>query len=209
MFISSAMNYVPSRKAQEILGVSEKTLRNWDGQGKIKTIRTPTGHRRYDVQDFLQTAGDDNRVTVLYARVSSYKQKDDLQRQANELQSRYPEGEIITEVGGGLNYKRKKLLSLLERIHAGAIKRVVVAHKDRLSRFGYELFEFYCRQNRTELVVLNIKELSPEEEIVEDILTVLHCYSSRIYGLRKYRSKMQEDPSLPHSAIDDSVAKLD
>lgn len=206
---SLSMTYVTPKKAREILGVSEKTLRNWESEGKITAIRTPNGHRRYNVQTYLVNKGEDTRTTILYARVSSYKQKEDLQRQANYLLQRYPNGELISEVGGGLNYKRPKLLAILERINSGMVKDFVVCHRDRLSRFGYDLFDFYCKQNNCKLLVLNVRDLSPEEEIVEDILTILHCYSSRIYGLRKYRNQVKKDTSLPKYSVESSLEELD
>lgn len=203
------MSYVTPKKAREILGVSEKTLRVWESEGKINAIRTPNGHRRYDVQTYLVDKGQDTRPTILYARVSSHKQREDLQRQSDYLLQQYPNGELISEVGGGLNYKRPKLIAILERIGSGMVSQFVVCHRDRLSRFGYDLFDFYCKQNNCKLLVLNVRDLSPEEEIVEDILTILHCYSSRIYGLRKYRNQVKEDTSLPKYSTEPSVERLD
>ena len=139
----------------------------------------------------------DSRAVVIYARVSSRAQHPDLNRQVAALSNLYPNAEIVSEVGGGLNFKRKKLLALLERIFKGDVRMVVVAHKDRLARFGFDLFRWLCEQNRCVLVVLNETTLSPEREMVEDILAILHCFSSRLYGLRKYKSQVQEDPDLP------------
>ena len=121
----------------------------------------------------------------------------DLDRQIEYLTARYPDGEVVSEIGGGLNFKRKKILAVLERIMSGDVKRLVVAHKDRLARFGFDLFRWLCEQNGCELVVLNESSLSPSEEMVEDILAILHCFSSRLYGLRKYKAQMQEDSDLP------------
>ncbi len=87
----------------------------------------------------------------------------------------------------------------MERIFKGDVRMVVVAHKDRLARFGFDLFKWLCEQNRCELVVLNETNLSPEAEMVEDILAILHCFSSRLYGLRKYKSQIKEDQDLPHT----------
>ena len=139
------------------------------------------------------------RVVVVYARVSSRAQQPDLNRQVAALVLLYPNAEIVSEIGGGLNFKRKKLLALLERIFKGDVRMVVVAHKDRLARFGFDLYEWLCEQNRCDLVVLNETVLSPERELTEDLLAILHCFSSRLYGLRKYKSQVQEDPDLPKS----------
>ena len=186
--------YVTPKEAQAILGVSEKTLRNWDKQGKIRAIRTPSGHRRYDTSSITKR---ENRTSIIYARVSSHKQKADLNRQADYLHSLYPEAEVIKEIGSGLNYNRKKLKAILERVMSGDVERLVVGHKDRLARFGFELLRWICELNNTELVVCNNIKLSPEREIVEDILAIVHVFSCRLYGLRKYQPQIKEDQSLP------------
>ena len=133
---------------------------------------------------------------VLYARVSSYAQKDALRGQVALLQSRYPGAEIIKDIGGGLNWKRKGLVALLGRLHGGEKLRLVVAHKDRLARFGFELVEWLAKQNGGEVVVLDESKCSPEQELTEDILSILHTFSCRLSGLRKYRDKIKEDKNL-------------
>jgi len=195
------MRYVTPREASQVLQVSEKTLRNWDRDGKIRTIRTPAGHRRYDIDSVLNPKGD-TRVRILYARVSSYKQKSDLFRLADYLQSLFADGFLIKEVGSGLNYKRKGFLSLLGQVLSGNVREVVVCHKDRLVRFGLDLIEWLCQQKDCQLVVLNRSDLSPEREMVEDILAIVHVFSCRLYGLRKYKSSIKEDPSLSRSGAD-------
>ncbi len=189
-------NYVTPGEAARILGVCDRTLRYWEEQGKITAIRTAGGQRRYDITTYTTGATED-RVIILYARVSSTKQKEDLQRQCEYLQSQYPDGELVKEVGGGLNYKRKKMLTILERVMSGNVKRIVVTYKDRLARFGFDLLEWFCTKHSCEIVVLNKVEFSPEREMVEDILSMLHCFSARLYGLRKYSSQISKDQSLP------------
>ena len=98
--------------------------------------------------------------------MSSNAQKLDLNRQVAELQSLYPNAETIKEIGSGLNFKRKKLLQLLSQILKGEVQRVIVAHKDRLARFGFDLFNWMCQQLDCELIVLNSNDLSPEAEIL-------------------------------------------
>jgi len=137
------------------------------------------------------------RKTVIYARVSSRAQQSDLNRQVAAIVNLYPDAEVISEIGGGLNFKRKKLLALLEQVMQGTVGRIVIAHKDRLARFGFDLFRWLSEQHGCEIVVLNETSLSPEAEMVEDILAILHCFSSRLYGLRKYKSQIKEDPDLP------------
>ena len=122
---------------------------------------------------------------VIYARVSSRAQQPDLNRQVAALVALYPGAEVISEIGGGLNFKRKKFQALLERVMQRAIRRIIVAHKDRLARFGFDHFRWLCEQHGCEIVVLNETALSPERELTEDILAILHSNSRRLYGLRK------------------------
>jgi len=197
--------YVSPSQAARTLGVNERTLRRWEEAGKIKAFRTPGGKRRYDITTFTAKSV---RSTIVYARVSSPKQREDLQRQSDYLQSQYPTAEIISEIGGGLNYKRKKFLALLERVMQGDIERIVIAYKDRLARFGFDFFAWLCAINSCEIVVLNQVELSPEGEMVEDILAILHCFSARLYGLRKYKSEIAKDQDLPRSATPSNLEKM-
>lgn len=190
------MRYVTPREASQILQVSEKTLRNWDKDGKIRTIRTPAGHRRYDIDSVISPGGD-TRIRILYARVSSYKHKSEMVRQADYLQSLFTDGKLVKEIGSGLNYKRKGLLSVLGQVLSGDVREIVVCHKDRLVRFGLDLIEWFCQQKDCKLVVLNRSDLSPEREMVEDILAIVHVFSCRLYGKRKYKEAIKEDPSLP------------
>ncbi|MEG4633686.1 IS607 family transposase [Microcoleus sp. AR_TQ3_B6] len=200
--------YVTPREACKLLSVSEKTLRNWDEAGKIKTIRTPSNQRRYDI-DSVFSNGFDSRITALYCRVSSAKQKEDLNRQISYLQGIYPQGQVFKDIGGGLNFKRKSLLALLGQVLSGDISQIVVCHQDRLARFGCDLIKWICEQNDCKLVVLSRTELSPEREMVEDILAIIHVFSCRLYGLRKYKSTIKEDPSLPGNEISSDLENLD
>lgn len=100
--------------------------------------------------------------------------------------------EFIEEVSGGLNFSRKRFVALMDEIGRRKIKTLVIAHRDRLTRFGYEWFEHYARTNDCEILVLNQERLSPEQEMVQDLMTIVHCFSSRLYGLRNYKKKLQE-----------------
>ena len=188
------MAYVNTRKAVALLGVHPNTLRKWANDGRIEHIRSPGGRRLYDVDAFLRESV--GVAVVCYARVSSYAQKDDLRGQVALLQSRYPGAEIVKDIGGGLNWKRKGLVALLERLHSGEKLRIVVAHKDRLARFGFELVDWLAKQNGGEIVVLDESSCSPEQELTQDILSILDSFSCRLYGLRKYRDKIKEDKNL-------------
>ncbi|MEB3182543.1 MAG: IS607 family transposase [Nostocaceae cyanobacterium] len=203
------VRYVTPREAMQILQVSEKTLRLWDAAGRIATIRTPAGHRPYDIDSVLDPKSIRVRRTLLYCRVSSHKQRLDLNRQADYLQSLFPGGEVVKEIGSGLNWRRKGLLSVLGQVLSGNVEQIVVSYKDRLARFGVELIQWLCDQFDCKLVVLNRSDLSPEGEMVEDILAVVHVFSCRLYGLRKYKTQIKEDPSLPGNVRESSMAEVD
>ena len=194
------MPYVTPREAANALGVNPRTLARWSEDGLIKAIKTEAGQRRYDIAEYLkQKSGTTElarRSTVLYARVSTSSQRDDLKRQTEALTTSYPGGEIITEIGSGLNFRRRKLNTILERIISGDIQCLVVAHKDRLARFGFELIEWLCEKFDCKLVVLYQQKYSPQAELVQDMLSVVHCFSSRVYGLRKYEKQLRQDSEI-------------
>ena len=113
------------------------------------------------------------------------------------MQEHYPGAEVITDIASGLNYRRKGLTAILERLHRGDQLILVVAYRDRLARFGTELIEQLLQQNGGQLLVLNQRELSPPEELTQDLLAILTVFSARANGLRRYRKKIQEDQNLP------------
>ncbi|MEC4817476.1 MAG: IS607 family transposase [Scytonema sp. PMC 1069.18] len=193
--------YVPPRIATARLGVCSKTLERWLKEGKIKGIFTPSGQRRYDVDSVVATGSTDQgdrRAVVVYARVSSRSSYGDLDKQAEFLKSHYPEADIITDIGSGLNFKRKGLQALLERVLSDDVRLIVIAHKDRLCRFGFDLVAWLCDRQQVKILVLDQKNLSPERELVEDILAIIHVFSCRLYGLRKYKKQITEDSELPN-----------
>jgi putative resolvase len=150
----------------------------------------------------LWRQSEESRKTVVYCRVSSAGQKDDLasQKQAMEqfcLAAGIAVDEWIDEIGGGMNFKRKKFLSLVSRIASGEIEKLLIAHKDRLVRFGFDYFDHMAAENGCKIVVVNQESLSPQQEMVEDLMSIIHTFSCRLYGLRKYQKsikKMIEEP---------------
>ena len=100
--------------------------------------------------------------------------------------------EFIEEIGGGLNFKRKQFLTLVDRISDGEVSQLILAHKDRLARFGFDLLEHMCNRNDCKLLVINSEQLSPEHEMVQDLMTIVHCFSSRLYGLRNYKRALKD-----------------
>jgi len=194
------VNYVPPRIAATRLGVSTRTLERWLESGKIEGIFTQGGQRRYNLDSIIPIRSGnptDTRSIILYARVSSRSQKSDLEQQAQFLKSHYPEAEIITDIGSGLNFKRKGLQTLLDRVLTNTCKLIVVAHKDRLCRFGFDLISWLCARQQAEILVLNKANIGAEGEMVADILAIIHECSCRLYGLRKYKRKITEDSELP------------
>lgn len=200
--------YSTPRQAAEHFGVCLHTLRRWEKDGIIKTIRTPAGQRRYLINSY---AGQNktNLRTILYARVSSRGQKADLDRQIAKLLELYPSGELVTDIASGLNFKRQGLRSVLEAVRTGNVGSIIVAHKDRLARFGFELIEGLGQLDGAKIVVLHQDNLSPEREMVEDILAIIHVFSSRLYGLRKYKTKIKEDSDLPRASTSQNLENLD
>jgi putative resolvase len=193
--------YTPAAFARQV-GVSVKTLQKWDRIGVLPAKRTVTNRRYYTDEDVAVALRQPHqpkpdRRTIGYCRVSSQAQKPDLlnQRQVLEqfcAQQRIEVDEWIMEIGGGLNFKRKRFLALVDAIIAGQVKRVVLAHRDRLARFGYPLLTHLCQTHDCELLVLNTEALSPEQELVQDLITITHCFSSRLYGLRHYRQALEK-----------------
>jgi putative resolvase len=183
------------------VGVVPKTLQRWDREGRLKAHRTVTNQRYYTDEDVAIVLGLEKTAKkkrcVVYCRVSSPAQKPDLVNQRQNLEQFCTArglvvDEWLAEIGGGLNFGRKKFLALVDRIIEGSVGMLVIAHKDRLARFGFPLIEHLCEMHQCELVVMNNQSLSPEQELTQDLLTILHCFSSRLYGLRNYRKTLKE-----------------
>lgn len=197
-------NYKPKDFA-ELVGVSVKTLQRWDRDGILKANRTPTNRRYYTYDQYLQFRGiqteNDIRDVVIYARVSTRNQKDDLKNQVEFLkQFCNSKGMIVSqcieEFGSGLNYNRKKWNKLLEEVMENKIKIIAISNKDRFIRFGYDWFEKFCERFHTKIIIVNNEALSPNEEFVQDIISILHVFSCRLYGLRKYKNQIKKDEDI-------------
>ena len=196
-------HYKTPRETSEILGISIDRFRRLAENGTISTIRTPGGQRRYDVIGYLDEQTGTDITTIGYCRVSGKGQSDDLASQVAYLQKHYPDAEIIKDYGSGINFKRRGLLSLLERILRGDKLRVIVAHRDRLARFGSEVIQLLVEQNGGEVVVLDETIYgSSEEEFTADLLAILHVFSCRLSGLRRYRDQIKEDRNLSHGGTE-------
>lgn len=185
------------REFGALIGRSTKTLQKWDREGILKAHRSITNRRYYDHDQYLKLIGQKvkNRKNVIYCRVSSASQKKDLISQRNAVEAFcLAAGKTIDEkledIGSGLNYKRKQFLHLMEKVERGEVSEIIIAHKDRLVRFGFEWFEKFCTDHGTSLIIMNAESLSPEEEMTKDLLSIIQCFSSRLYGLRKYKNKI-------------------
>jgi len=201
------MSFVKLNKAVELLGLHPNTLRRFADNGTIKAIKTPGGQRLYDVASYTGTSK--LPVVVCYCRVSSSKQRVDLDSQIAYMRGLYPQAEIISDIASGLNYKRKGLKALLGRAMSGDKLTVVVAHKDRLARFGVELLEWILQSCGSELVVLNQSVSDPQRELTEDLLAIIHIFSCRLYGQRRYtNNKMQKDSSIPDNTTEGHLSAV-
>ena len=183
------MKYIKGKDACGRLGVCMNTLRKMADDGRIETIRV-SGQRRYNVDAYLGL--QQQQSTICYCRVSSHKQRDDLERQVAFMQEKYPQAEVIKDIGSGLNFKRAGLKAILERAMRGDRLYVVVAHRDRLARFGSELIRQVIEFNGGQLVVLSEDSLSPEQELAKDLLNIIHVFSCRMHGLRHYKKQVGE-----------------
>lgn len=185
------------------IGKSVRTLQKWDRDKKLVAFRTPTQRRYYTHQQYLEYKGIVAPATaksIAYCRVSSRGQKDDLKSQKNFVldfcrNAGIALDEVFEDFGSGLNFKRQKFVHLMEEVESGKVANLVLAHKDRLVRFGFQWFEDFCKKHGTNVIVINDERLSPEEEIVQDLITIVHVFSSRVYGLRKYKKIIKEDAS--------------
>jgi predicted site-specific integrase-resolvase len=185
----------------KLIGRTTNTLQKWDREGKLKAHRSPATNRRYYTHDqYLQYRGlvaEDQGLTIVYTRVLGVAQKPDLANQVRALEAYCKQHAItvdewMSDFGSGLNYKRKQFNRLLEMIELGKVRRLIIAHRDRLVRFGYEYFEAFCQRHHTELVVINGEAMSPEQELVRDLIAILTVFSVRLHGLRSYRKVLKD-----------------
>ncbi|MEV0897800.1 IS607 family transposase [Actinoplanes sp. NPDC049802] len=186
------------------IGRSVSTVRRWELEGRISVERTPSGQRYFDDSDVravLQPGFEAaTRRTVVYCRVSSPGQKDDLASQVTSMEQfclarGLAVDEWVNEIGGGMDLRRKKFLTVMDAIETGDIGVLVVAHKDRLARFGFgfDYLEHVAAHNGCEIIVANQESLSPQRELVEDLLAIVHTFSCRLYGLRRYEKTLKDE----------------
>ena len=200
-------DFVSGKQASEILNVHQRTLMNWDKKGAIEVIRTPGNKRLYNVKKFLKTNNINcepniirdccdfkindikEKIDICYVRVSSHGQKDDLGRQHEYMASLYPNTKIIDDIGSGINFKRRGLKKIIQLAISGKLNKLIIVHKDRLARFGYDLIEFLIKEySNGEIIITNKnKEDEPEEELVKDVLQIMNVFVAKMNGMRKYK----------------------
>jgi predicted site-specific integrase-resolvase len=188
-------------KFGKLIGITTRTLQRWDDNQKLVAHRTATGRRFYtesQYREYMNLRLDDkHRKIVCYTRVSGSNQKKDLKNQIAALETFVvAQGKTVddwlSDIGSGLNYKRKAFLQLMKDVESGNIAEIVIAHKDRLVRIGYEWFETFCEGHECKITVVNLQSLSPEEEVTQDLHSIIHCFSSRLYGLRRYKKEISD-----------------
>jgi len=182
------MQFLPSRKAAAALGVAANTLRSLEANGEIDVIWI-SGQRKYNVKKYVK----DNLKTkktkknIIYCRVSSKKQAADLERQVTFLTELYPEHEIIKEIASGINDDRKGIQKILEYAMRGELAQVVVTYRDRIARFGFNIIKQVIELSGAQLLVHNQSELSPDEELASDLVSIITVYGAKIHGSRRYK----------------------
>lgn len=186
--------FLKPKDVSRLLNITQTTLINWENSGRIQCVRTKGGHRRYllssIIERFPELRPPSTRRSICYARVSTAGQKDDLERQLDFFRSHYRCHEHLSDIGSGINFKRKNFKAILDCALEGNLEELVVTHRDRLCRFGFELIEgIIQRQSHGSIVVLNQEKTSPEEELTRDLLSIITVFSSRLYGLRSHKIK--------------------
>lgn len=194
-------NIYSPKEFGKLIGRTTNTLQKWDREGKLKAHRSPVTNRRYYTHEqYLQYRGllaKEAGLTLAYTRVSGIAQKPDLVYQQKALEAYCRSQNIhvdewLSDIGSGLNYKRKQFNRLMQMVELGQVRRLVIAHQDRLVRFGYGYFEAFCQRHNTEIIVTNGEAMSPEQELVQDLIAIITVFASRLHGLRSYKKMLKE-----------------
>ena len=192
------MKYYSAKTVTQLLGVTAQTLRNWDKEGKLKPSYVKSNGYRYYSEDSILAYTQERKTkknlnVVGYARVSSKKQSDYLERQVNNirdyLSNNFDSFDIITDIGSGINYNKPGLLKLIEKINKKEVDLIVVLYKDRLLRFGFELVEYFAQLNNVKIEVLDKIDKNQDQELVEDLAQIITVFSCKIQGKRKSKTK--------------------
>ena len=186
----------------EMIGKSVKTLQKWDRDGILKAYRSPSNRRYYTYRqylDYIGESGTTEKVNVIYARVSTRNRADDLKNQLAFLKQfcmkeGIPVSNIYTDFGSGMNYSRKKWNDLIDDCFDGKIKTIIISHKDRFVRFGFDwISNLLERLTGTKILVVENIMTTPENELIQDLISIINVFSYRVYGLRKYKKKLEKE----------------
>jgi putative resolvase len=203
-------SFVGGTQACALTGFSNNTLRKWANAGKIEVIRTPNNVRRYSVRALraiaggketapvLPTAaGTEPRESIVYCRVSTAAQRDNLDRQVELMRTKYPDCRVVTDVGSGLNFRRKGLRSILELCLARRVQVLRVSHRDRLCRFAFDLLEWILNKHGCEIAVEDDPDGAPTNELTEDLLSVITVFTARHNGAKSYKRALEKVEGAP------------
>ncbi len=198
------MSIYKPKEFAAMIGISVKTLQRWDKEGKLKAYRSPTNRRYYTYIQYVQYMGNGcpkKGKNVIYVRVSNNQRKAELSKQVEILKQYAQEkgiviDEILEEIGGDLDYERKKWNRLIQECRNGLVKTILITSKDRFIRFGYEWFERFLRENGVEIMIAYNEKMSSEQETVEDLLSIIDSFSYKVHGLYKYKKKIREDSDI-------------
>lgn len=191
------------QKVSEILGVTKKTLRIWDNEGKLPSVKTIGGHRKYLEDDINKFMGEQkieyiNDSVATYSRVSSHeqKQKGDLDRQSQRIseycaKKKYKVEHIIKDVGSGLSDTRTGFVKLVDLVIKKKISKIVIENKDRLTRFQFNLIKTFFNSYDVEVECVENNNISDEEEFVNDIMMLMASFSGKLYGKRSVKRKKE------------------
>ena len=182
-----------AKQVLKILRITRPTLCLYVKNGRIKATRLPNGQLDYDEDSVLQAAGlSTERISVVYARVSTQKQKRDLQNQIDTVvkfanENGFQVKHVYSDVASGLSYDRGEFQQLLDDIISHKIKHVFVENKDRLTRVSFDMWRELFKNFGCELIAVNevLNPKTDEEEIFSDIISLLHCFAMRMYSQRR------------------------
>ena len=192
------MKIYSAKQAAEAFGVSFRTIKRWIYTNKIKTFLTPTGQHKIYETEIQRLKGEQNQNTnkvVTYARVSTQKQKEDLERQSERLKQyclkhNYQITQEIKDIASGLNDNRKGLQKIYQQINQQNIGKIVIEHRDRLTRFGYNYLENYFKSHEVEIIIIEQKEI--KEDIIKDLIDIMTSFCAKLYGRRGNKNKTKQ-----------------
>jgi len=194
--------FIPYTEVKRSFKISNSTHKKWEAAGIVNTVRLPGGKRLYSKSGIAKCFNLPlkERSKFIYARVSSPHQKHDLDRQVDELKIAYPEYTVLCDIASGLNWKRKGFKALLEHILEGNCEEVVVSHRDRLCRFGFELVEWLAQKHNCTIVVhsqsMDVQDDAfGNTELADDLLAVVTFFTARNNGMRAATNKRRRKES--------------